>query len=100
MIKNFDNEKEKPVVGKKKLTIEDFVSFCARSRYITHNLMGAGKIDHRHFEQYSPTEVTVVVNNCNIALTFPVKGHYDSEPEQILKNIIGDIYCSPCFGKC
>ena len=25
---NFDNEKEKPVVSKKKLTIEDFVSFC------------------------------------------------------------------------
>ena len=52
-IENFDNEKEKPVVSKKKLTIEDFVSFCTGSRYITHNLMRVGTIDFRHFEQDS-----------------------------------------------
>ena len=49
VIENFDNEKEKPVVSKKKLTIEDFISFCTGSRYITHNLMRAGTIDFRHF---------------------------------------------------
>ena len=48
---NFDNEKEKPVVAKKKLSIEDFVSFCTGSRYITHNLMRTKTIDFRHFEQ-------------------------------------------------
>ena len=49
VIKNFDNDKENPVVRKKKLTIEDFISFCTGSRYITHNLMRAGTIDFRHF---------------------------------------------------
>ena len=39
VIENFDNVKEKPVVTKKKLSIEDFVSFCAGSRHVTHNLM-------------------------------------------------------------
>ena len=99
MIENFDNKKEKPVVSKKKLTIEDFVSFCTGSRYITHNLMRAGTIDFRHFEQDSSPGVRVVVNTCNITLTFPVNGRYNSEPEQCLKNI-DDIRCSPCFGKC
>ena len=99
VIENFDNEKEKPVVSKKKLTIEDFVSFCTGSRYITHNLMRAGTIDFRHFEQDSSPGVRVVVNTCNITLTFPVNGRYNSEPEQCLKNI-DDIHCSPCFGKC
>ena len=50
VIENFDNEKENPVVSKKKLTIEDFVSFCTGSRYITHNLMRAGTMNFRHFE--------------------------------------------------
>ena len=45
VIENVDNEKEKPVVTKKKLSIEDFVSFCRGSRYKTHNLMGARTID-------------------------------------------------------
>ena len=44
VIENFDNEKEKSVVSKKKLEIEDFVSFCTGSRYIAHNLMRAGTI--------------------------------------------------------
>ena len=39
VIENFDNKKEKPVVSKKKVTIEDFVSFSTGSKYITHNLM-------------------------------------------------------------
>ena len=56
VIENFDNEKEKPVVTKNKLSIEAFVSFCTRSRYITHNLMLAGTIDFRHFEQDSSVE--------------------------------------------
>ena len=96
VIENFDNEK----VSKKKLTIEDFISFCTGSRYITHNLMRAGIIDFRHFEQDSSPGVRVVVNTCNITLTFPVNGRYNLEPEQFLRNIIDDIYCSPCFGKC
>ena len=100
VIENFDNEKEKPVVSKKKLTIEDFVSFCTGSRYITHNLMQGGTIDFRHFEQDSSPGVRVVVNTCNIALIFPVNSRYNSKPQQLLKNIIDDIYCSPCFGKC
>ena len=100
VIENFDNEKEKPVVSKKKLTIEDFVSFCTGSRYITHNLMRVGTIDLRNFEQDSSPGVRVVVNTCNITFTFPVNGRYNSEPEQFLRNIIDDIYCSPCFGKC
>ena len=91
VIENFDNDKENPVVSKKKLTIEDFVSFCTGSRYITHNLMRAGTIDFRHFEQDSTRGVRVVVNTCNITLTFPVNGRYNSEPEQFLKNIIDDI---------
>ena len=99
VIENFDNEKEKPVVSKKKLTIEDFVSFCTGSRYITYNLMRAGTIDFRHFEQDSSPGVRVVGNTCNITMTFPVNGRYNSEPQQFLKNI-DDIYCSPCFGKC
>ena len=53
VIENFDNEKEKPVVTKKKLSIEDFASFCKGSRYLTHNLMRAATIDFRHFEQDS-----------------------------------------------
>ena len=69
---NFDNKKEKPVVTKKKLSIEDFVSFCAGSRYITHNLMRTGTINFRHFEQGFSPEVRVVVNTCNITLTFKV----------------------------
>ena len=44
VIENFDNEKEKSVVSKKKLEIEDFVSFCTGSRYIAHSLMRAGTI--------------------------------------------------------
>ena len=98
VIENFDNEKEKPVVSKKKLTIEDFVSFCTGSRYITHNLMRAGTIDFRHFEQDSSPGVRVVGNTCNITMTFPLNGRYNSEPQQFLKNI-DDIYCSPCFWK-
>ena len=83
-----------------KRTIEDFVSFCIGLRYITHNLMRDGTIDFRHFKQdYSP-RVRVVVNTCNIALTFPVNGRYNSESEQFLKNIIDDICYSSCFGKC
>ena len=50
LIENFDNERKKPVVTKKKLSIEDFVMFCAGSRYITYNLMQAGTIKFRHFE--------------------------------------------------
>ena len=100
VIENFDNEKEKPVVTKNKLSIEAFVSFCTRSRYKTHNLMLAGTIDFRHFEEDSSRGVRVVVNTYNITLTFPVNGRYISEPEQFLKNIIDDIYCSSCFGKC
>ena len=99
VIENFDNEKEKPVVSKKNLTIEDFVSFCTGSRCITHNLMRARTVDFRHFEQNSSPEIRVVANTCNITLTFPVNGRYNSEPEQFLKNI-DDIYCSPRFGKC
>ena len=57
MIINFDNEKEKTVVTKKKLSIDDFVSFCRGFRYITHNLMKAGTIDLQHFEQDSSPEV-------------------------------------------
>ena len=91
---------EKPVVGKKKLTTEDFVSFCTGFRYITHNLMRDGTIGFRHFKQdYSPG-VRVVVNACNITLTFPVNCRYNSEPGQFLKNIIDEIYYSSCFGKC
>ena len=86
VIENFDNEKEKPVVTKKKLSIEDFVSFCTGSRYITHNSMQAGIIDFRHFEQDSLPGVKVVVNTCNIILTFR-DGGYNSEPQQFLKNI-------------
>ena len=99
LIEHFDNEKEKPVVSKKKLTTEDFVSFCTGSRYLTYNLMRAGTIDFRHFEQDSSPGVRVVGNTCNITMTFPVNGRYNSEPQQFLKNI-DDIYCSPCFGKC
>ena len=33
MIENFDNDKKMPVVTKKKLSIEDFVSFSRGSRY-------------------------------------------------------------------
>ena len=54
VIENFDNEKVKPVVTRKKPSIEDLVSFCTGSRYITHNLMWAGTIDFSHFEQDSP----------------------------------------------
>ena len=67
---------------------------------ITHNLMQARTIDSRHFEQDSSPGVRVVVNICNITLTFPVNARYNSEPEQFLKNTIDDINCSPCFGKC
>ena len=70
MIENFDNEKKKAVVTKKKLSIEDFVSFCRGSRYKTHNLMGAGTIVFRHFEQDSSPGVRVVVDTCNIT-NFP-----------------------------
>ena len=42
MIENFDNEKEKPVVTKKKLSIHDFVSSYTGYGYIAHNLMRAG----------------------------------------------------------
>ena len=88
------------MVSKKKLTIEDFISFCTGSRYIAHNLMRDGTIDFRQFKQdYSPG-VRVVVNTCNRNLTFPVNSRYNSEPEQVLKNIIDGIYSSPCFGKC
>ena len=100
MIENFDNKKEKPVVSRKKLTIEDFVSFCTGSRYIAHNLMRDGTIHFRQFKQDYSAGVRVVVNTCNINLTFPVNGRYNSEPEQVLKNIIDGIYSSPCFGKC
>ena len=73
--------KKNPVVSKKKLTIEDFLSFCTGSRYITHNLMQAGTIDFRHFEQDLSPGVRVAVNTCNITLTFAVNGRYNSELE-------------------
>ena len=88
VIENFDNEKDMPVVSKKKITTEDFVSFCTGFRYITHNLMRTGTIDFRHFEQNSSPGVRVVVNTCNITLTFPVNGRYNSEPEQFLKTLL------------
>ena len=66
VIENFDNEKEKSVVTKKKLSIDDFVSFCTGSRHITHNLMWAGTIDFQHFEQDSSPGVRVSVNTCNM----------------------------------
>ena len=65
MIKNFDNQKEKPVVSKKKLTIEDSFLFRRGSRYITHNLMRTGTINFRHFEQDSSPGEGVVANTCN-----------------------------------
>ena len=88
------------MVSKKKLTIEDFISFCTGSRYITHNLMRVKTIDFRQFEQDSSPGVRVAVNIGNINLTFSVNGRYNSKPEQFLKNIIDEIYCSSCFGKC
>ena len=63
VIENFDNEKEMPVVSKKKLTIEDFVLLCTGSRYTT-----------RHFEQDSLPVVRVNVNTYNRTLTLPVNG--------------------------
>ena len=81
------------MVSKKKLTIEDFVSFYTGSRYITHNLLRDGTIDFRHFKQDYLPGVRVALNTCNITLTFPVNGRYNSEPEQFLKNI-DDIYCT------
>ena len=61
--------------------------------------MRDGTINFRHFKQdYSPG--VRVVNSCNITLTFPENGRYNSEPEQFLKNIVDDIYCSSYFGKC
>ena len=62
--------------------------------------MRARTIDFQHFEQDSSPTARVVVNTCNITLTFPVSGCYSSEPDQFLKNIIDCIYCLPCFGKC
>ena len=53
--------------------------------------MRAGIINFRHFEQDSSPGVRVVVNTCNITLTFSVNGRYNSESEQFLKNIIEDI---------
>ena len=100
MTENFDNEKKKPVVAKKKLSIEDVVSFCTRFRYITHNLMPSKTIDFRHFEQDFSPRVKVVVNTCNITLTFSVNGRYSLQPEQYLKNAVDVIYCPHCFGKC
>ena len=70
---DFDNEK-KPVVAKKKLSVEDFVSFCTGSRYITHNLMQAVTINFQYFELDSSPRVRVVVNTFKITLTFPVNG--------------------------
>ena len=99
MIENFDNEKEKPLFTKNKLSIDDFVSFCTGSRYITHNLMQARTIDLRHFEQDYSTRIRVVVNTSNITLAFPVNSRCNLEPDQFLKSIV-DIYCSTCFGKC
>ena len=61
--------------------------------------MRAGRIDFRHFEQDSSPGIRVIMNTCNITLTFPVNGHYNSEPEQFLKSIIDGIYWSPCFEK-
>ena len=66
---------------------KDFVSFCTGSIYITHKLMRAGTIIFRHFEQNSSPGVRVVLNTCNITLTFPANGRYNTEPEQFLKNI-------------
>ena len=83
MIENFDNKKEKPVVSRKKLTIEDFVSFCTGSRYIAHNLMRVGTIDFRHFKQDSSPAVRVFVSTCNITLTFPVNGQGWSQHEYV-----------------
>ena len=62
--------------------------------------MRDGTIDFRHFEQDSSFSLRFVVNTCNITLTFPVNGSYNSELEQFIKNIIDNIYCSFCFGKC
>ena len=53
--------------------------FCTRSRCMTHNLIRGGTIDLQHFEQDSSPGVKVVVNNCNITLTFPVNGRYNLE---------------------
>ena len=65
------------MVSKKKITIEDFVSFSTGSRYITHNLMRAGTIKFQHFEQDSSPGVRVVAKICNITLTFPVNDRYN-----------------------
>ena len=61
------------MVSKKKLTIEDFVSICTGSRYITHNLMRDRTTDFRYFKQDHSPGLRVVVNT----LTFPVNGSYN-----------------------
>ena len=69
VIENFDNQKETPVVSKKKLTIEDSFFCCRGSKYITHNLMRTGTINFRHFGQDSSPGVRVVVNTCNFGFS-------------------------------
>ena len=80
---DFDKEK-KPVVAKKKLLVEDFVSFCTGSRYITLiqiyiYIMQAVTINFQYFELDSSPGVRVVVNTFNITLTFLVNGCYKSK---------------------
>ena len=97
VIENFDNEKEKPVVSKKKLTIEDFASFCTGSRHKAHNLMRTGTIDIRHFEQDSSPAVRVVVSTCNITLTFPVNGQGRNQNDYVSGASVNVKKCRPLW---
>ena len=72
------------MVSKKKLTIEDFVSICTGSRYITHNLMRDRTTDFRYFKQDHSPGLRVVVNT----LTFPVNDSYNLEPGQFSNKTI------------
>ena len=89
MIEDFDNKKEKPVVSKKKLTIEDFASFCTGSRCKAHNLM-------RIFKDSSPA-VRVVVSTCSITLTFPVNGQGRNQNDYVSGASVNVKKCRPLW---
>ena len=96
-----EDEIEKAPVAKT-LSIEDFICFCTGSRYITPSVVLTGTIEFLHFtsnEKKLHSGMRVMVNTCNITLTFPVNDRYAFDPSVFVNNLIDDIYCAPGFGK-
>lgn len=85
---------------KRDISLNDVVLFCTGSKYISEAIKRKGGIEFLHLDPGDKRyNMRVLVNTCNLTLTFPVTKRYTCQPAEFNNNIIDDIYCSHGFGK-